>query len=741
MSWEPTRTVDREIHAVLVGVNSYRHAGFAPLRWAEKDCTEVRAALSHPETGSVDPVNAHLLVGEQATTRDVKATLRRVAGTLGSDDVLLVYFAGHGFVSADGATYLATYDLDPGELVHDPDAGLSFGFLWRNVVGATRAFTIGMYDACYSGGMVESAHGERLAQLRAGIERDAPAVGRHVALAACAFDGVTRESDQLQGGVFSRAVLRGLAGDAQFVGADDPSYTPLRFITVENLVSFVVNRLPHQAPHRYGFIGEPIRLSRPISDDLRSPVRPAPVAPAAGAARFRVSPLPNVMDRYVDQIVRLETTAPQVVPGEEAGWAADVARRALQATGAVILHVEGGASFDIDGLSGDRESVVPHLPTVVSVLSSTLSSQGWNNAAAYDVTDLSRRSSAGPLLAVPLTNYGAGRYSVAIVGPTRSPVGEADVVGSIVRGISEAARRFRERAPSRLTESVIDALRATHGRVPSALYDLRFARFQDRLASLALVYQPVVSLATRPEYVKVQSWEALARDASTMRAPIDLFETGEAWGQRFLIELDLTMAVKAIQAWTSGHPNRSDPLCVNVYPDSLVSTAFVEAIRNECARREFPPQLLTFEISEKRPLLLPRDADPEHSVVEAFAAYIRRLNHEDGFNFAIDDFGTGFASIERLSGLGLSHVKIDRSVLLHRTALEEITLTQRVAIDHGVASRVIVEGFDQDPRIAVTLPELAARRLAVQGYFVRRPEPSIVDLSEDERVRIAAASR
>jgi hypothetical protein len=80
-------------------------------------------------------------------------------------------------------------------------------------------------------------------------------------------------------------------------------------------------------------------------------------------------------------------------------------------------------------------------------------------------------------------------------------------------------------------------------------------------------------------------------------------------------------------------------------------------------------------------------------------------------------------------------------VLLHRTALEEITLTQRVAIDHGVASRVIVEGFDQDPRIAVTLPELAARRLAVQGYFVRRPEPSIVDLSEDERVRIAAASR
>ena len=127
--------------AVIVGVNAAPPAGVQPLRYAEQDAIEVRAALTHPETGTLDAEDVDLLTGPDATASNVKRKLRARAQQTGRDDVLLVYYAGHAFVpgwSSREEVYLATEDLPRQDLREEPDQGLRMRFLRSDVFEEVR---------------------------------------------------------------------------------------------------------------------------------------------------------------------------------------------------------------------------------------------------------------------------------------------------------------------------------------------------------------------------------------------------------------------------------------------------------------------------------------------------------------------------------------------------------------------------------------------------------------------------
>src|SRR6185503_8095539 len=66
-------------------------------------------------------------------------------------------------------------------------------------------------------------------------------------------------------------------------------------------------------------------------------------------------------------------------------------------------------------------------------------------------------------------------------------------------------------------------------------------------------------------------------------------------------------------------------------------------------------------------------------------------------NFAIDDFGVGFASLDRIASLDVTQIKVDRAILHHALALDELDLVVKLATD--------VYGTDRLPNQRVVVVE------------------------------------
>jgi formylglycine-generating enzyme required for sulfatase activity len=78
-------------HALVIGINRYQH--WQSLRRARPDAEEVAGLLE--QRYRFQSVTA--LYDEQATKRAISLALRRLAGGLGEDDALLVFYSGHGY--------------------------------------------------------------------------------------------------------------------------------------------------------------------------------------------------------------------------------------------------------------------------------------------------------------------------------------------------------------------------------------------------------------------------------------------------------------------------------------------------------------------------------------------------------------------------------------------------------------------------------------------------------------------
>src|SRR6478672_8523807 len=89
--------MNKKAYAVLIGVNaSCEDPQIPTLAYAEKDCTDLRDVLTHPEIGNFPPENTTVLFGEKATTQGVKRALYRDVVGRTDAEIVLVYFSGHG---------------------------------------------------------------------------------------------------------------------------------------------------------------------------------------------------------------------------------------------------------------------------------------------------------------------------------------------------------------------------------------------------------------------------------------------------------------------------------------------------------------------------------------------------------------------------------------------------------------------------------------------------------------------
>lgn len=212
-----------KVWVAVVGVSKYRDVSIVDLDFAKADAVAVRSYY----TGLGVPADQIIeLVDESATLANIKRTLgtELVKVANNPDDLVLIYFAGHGEMEADRSSadsdgyskYLLPHDADRADLF---GSALSMEELSRILQRLRAERVVLIIDSCFSGaaggrtpyepntasrGVITEEFLARIANLGQG----------RVILTASGSREVARESNKHRHGVFTHFLLEGLRGAA-----------------------------------------------------------------------------------------------------------------------------------------------------------------------------------------------------------------------------------------------------------------------------------------------------------------------------------------------------------------------------------------------------------------------------------------------------------------------------------------------------------------------------------------------
>jgi TPR repeat protein len=192
-------------YAVVVGVQKYDDDAFTALEFAERDATELTAALTTAgyEVALLSDAAGLKDKAHTPTKSNIEQALKTTLGKCTRDDLVLVAFSGHGLRADDKtAGYLCPKDGKP--LPEGKDSLISVDALCTELSGSKAAAAVLLVDACRAG------QGNKQLPGVDGTGVKAPA--RVFALFSCSPGERSIEHDNVSHSVFFHQVLTGLRG-------------------------------------------------------------------------------------------------------------------------------------------------------------------------------------------------------------------------------------------------------------------------------------------------------------------------------------------------------------------------------------------------------------------------------------------------------------------------------------------------------------------------------------------------
>ena len=244
-------SAEREVHvraaihyAVVIGIAAYY---YAPCLWyVDDDAYGVRDALLSSRDWNSE--NITLLLDAQATTWNLVATLDDLA-TADENDLLFLFFSGHGGRVPDDQTAEEQDGFDEVLYLYDRTY-LSDDALTQLLDDVPMRRVVVAIDSCFSGGHLGAPTdgvptadwgADVLADLRRlhGVRPlDLDSSGKEiVALTASREDEYSRETESLEHGIFTYALLEGMRGAADAAGDNDG------FISAEECYRYAAPRV------------------------------------------------------------------------------------------------------------------------------------------------------------------------------------------------------------------------------------------------------------------------------------------------------------------------------------------------------------------------------------------------------------------------------------------------------------------------------------------------------------------
>lgn len=208
--------------AVVVGISQYKETEIPPLRYADRDAEQFYNILTSPiEEGGVGvpKSNIRFLLNSKATSFNVREALTDFLKSAIEEDIVFIYFAGHGAPDPDRPKilYLLTHDSDLNKLAATSFKMQEIQDALRDYVAAKTVLVFA--DACHSRGVSGTLATRALASpdlVNEYLSELARARASTLTFSASDVNQLSQEDRKWGGGhgVFTYYLLEGLRGKA-----------------------------------------------------------------------------------------------------------------------------------------------------------------------------------------------------------------------------------------------------------------------------------------------------------------------------------------------------------------------------------------------------------------------------------------------------------------------------------------------------------------------------------------------
>lgn len=730
--------------ALLIGVSEYDYE-LNPLPGSLRDVDAMQRVLQHPDMGDFSANNIKVLKNPQIP--DMGMEIEKIFSNCQKYDLVLLYFSGHGIKDDNGNLYLAssqTCKHPNGQLITSSTVAASFVHKIMDKSPSRRQVII--LDCCFSGAFARGMRVKNDGLID--IKNQLGGEGRAI-LTSSTSTQYSFEEQASNHSIYTRFLVEGIENGKADMDGDG-------LISVDELHEYTRSKMqevaPKSKPEIYAFKeGYRIHLSKalvtkslevsPIQNQINfGPLKLGQIGENTESFQLQVNYLPSFLEPFESFLENLITKLSHTVLPDNSDLEThilDIIREASEADFAFILTNDNLNNCFVKSQSNlsqniDKNAYTNTLNTKIFPLISLESVFNSSHHGTYKIHEYAKVSTHAFVM-IPLKMPPEAEILV-ICGLHHNSFLLENIYGRILSSFYHNSQKLLE--PPLVEAAIIDDLKKDFGFVSEYLYERRFQLFCERLQTMVIYFEPVICIDANEFFIS--GWEALARDTKTLTAPVDLFQAAELWGSRFKVELDqyfLRIAAKSYkEARKSKQRRLSDvvPLSVNVYPESLIRTAYFETVREILEADIISPRNLILEISEKSELPQSDNGVKLENPLIYFKTKLLEYVHQFNIRFAIDDFGVGYASVSRLAGLNPCHVKIDREILYHQSNELIINFVHQIVKDNNLyPPNVIVEGVDETTPIDLyKLKQLGVTY--VQGHIVGKPQPEVYRLSQEK---------
>ena len=134
--------------ALLIGVSEYQ-SGFSPLPTTVKDVEAIQEVLVNPEIGEFAAENVTVLKNPQKP--DMEEAIHDLYDNRQRDDLLLLYFSGHGLINDDGNFYFSTSSTKKKNASFLPYLAVAASYVHECMKKSKSKRKVVILDSCFSG--------------------------------------------------------------------------------------------------------------------------------------------------------------------------------------------------------------------------------------------------------------------------------------------------------------------------------------------------------------------------------------------------------------------------------------------------------------------------------------------------------------------------------------------------------------------------------------------------------------
>ncbi|KHD88760.1 MAG: hypothetical protein OM95_06385 [Bdellovibrio sp. ArHS] len=294
------------------------------------------------------------------------------------------------------------------------------------------------------------------------------------------------------------------------------------------------------------------------------------------------------------------------------------------------------------------------------------------------------------------------------------------VVQLLMRVLLKRLRRKNINTPAgtRISDVEFDNSGAGDDGTQTALDQIKlenqiFQAFQNK--EFELFYQPIVNLKTK----QINGCEALLRwnspqhglvspnlfidviENSSMVIPIGHWIINQALKDLRTIQDQLRQSQKGKMA-------EDFMMSINISGRQFTHSDFVNNLEDLREKHDLQPKNIKLEMTER----IMMDG--------AIALDALKQCHNQGYAISIDDFGTGFSSLQYLTQMPISFLKIDRCFVMKllNDPKSKAVVSSIIHLAHAMDIEIIAEGIENNEE-ALVLETLGAR--FGQGYLFSKP--------------------